>query len=56
MKDGFLAFDPAARRRGPAGGQFRETLTGSDVFSGRAEERALPKNAAKRRVLTLFWT
>ena len=53
VKPGFFALDTVARRGGSAGGQFRKTLTGTDVFSGWIEERALP-NAANRRVYGAF--
>jgi transposase InsO family protein len=53
MKPGFCACDTVARCGGSASGQFCKTLTVTDVFSGRVEERAL-LNAADRRVCEAF--
>ena len=41
VKPGMEAFDIVAHCGGSASGQFCKTLTGTDVYSGRIEERAL---------------
>jgi hypothetical protein len=53
VKPGFFAFDTVAHCGGAASGQFRETLTGTDVYSGWVEERAL-LNSANRWVREAF--
>ncbi|MDR2095947.1 MAG: hypothetical protein LBP76_10590 [Treponema sp.] len=53
MKPGFFAFDTVAHCGGAMSGQFCKTLTGTGVFSGWIEERALP-NAANRWVFDAF--
>jgi hypothetical protein len=50
---GKFAFDTMAHCGGSASGQFCKTLTGTDVFSGWIEERAL-MNAANHWVLAAF--
>jgi hypothetical protein len=51
VKPGMFAFDTVAHCGGSASGQFCKTLTGTDVFSGWIEERAL-LNAANAWVKT----
>jgi hypothetical protein len=53
MKPGKFAFDTVAHCGGSAKGQFCKTLTGTDVFSGWIEERAL-LNAANIWVKAAF--
>jgi hypothetical protein len=50
---GYFAFDTVAHCGGAASGQFCKTLTGTDVYSGWIEERAL-LNAANRWVQEAF--
>jgi hypothetical protein len=53
LTPGKFAFDTAAHCGGSASGQFCKTLTGTDVFSGWIEERAL-MNAANHWVFKAF--
>jgi hypothetical protein len=53
MKPGYFAFDTVAHYGGSARGQFCKTVTGTEVFSGRTEERSLV-NAANSWVYDAF--